>query len=123
MLADTIAHRIHLDAPSKRVIASHCFPYLSPWMYVYKYKCKWSCLSHLPIIEAEVAAINIDETPDQKNSLIADTSVKFSTLERARHLYSTNRISYADQVGPLVEFKKSPETKSDVVAVTTVTLR
>lgn len=58
-----------------------------------------------------------------KNSLIADTSVKFSTLERARHLYSTNRISYADQVGPLVEFKKSPETKSDVVAVTTVTLR
>lgn len=41
-------------------------------MYVcvlYKYKCKLSYLSHLPI-EAEVAATNIDETPDQKTPLL-----------------------------------------------------
>lgn len=53
LLADTVARRIHLDAPSKRVIASHVpFPIAKYHMYF--------------VSLSELATTNIDETPDQK---------------------------------------------------------
>lgn len=60
LLAEIIAHRIHLDALSKRVIASHR-SLISPCRCTVQLQAQ----VHL-LVSSKLASTNIDETSDQK---------------------------------------------------------